>query len=309
MKTHTFTKRRNGTPNLEYFYLDTDEARNLRQNLKAKRFQEVDSFLNTQTDTNEKMYYLEAAADWNSTPVFLQSWFSTQSQPARTVAVIHRAKCAWNFSSWTYGSSDLSKFQSEIAACKEQFEHLANFDTKDASCYYWAIWIARALYQPELARKLFEESLARNPENKANAVNSLYTESGSWFGSPETLIEYTRSLVPRLPRTIGASSLLIEAHYLNAFGNESVWSMPDTRNDIIEANDCCLQEGFQGINGHRTRHWLAWGLTKIGEYQRAKPHFESLVGDPPAVPWGSMRFGLDRIFNNYRKARKQSLKN
>tara|TARA_R110002072_G_scaffold42064_20_gene118673 strand:- start:105014 stop:105910 length:897 start_codon:yes stop_codon:yes gene_type:complete len=293
--------------NLEYLFIDNEQAKTLRNNLLNGRHQEAENFLNTLTDTNDRHYYFEAAADWNKTPAKVQEWFTSQSRPAQIASTIHRTKQAWNYSDWTYGSKDPEKFRSEINACNEQFTLLATLNPRDASFYYWRIWIARALYRADLSRELFDEALSREPGCKANASNSLFTESSWWFGSPNGLAEHARSLIPRLPAKIGAHTLLIEAHKLNSTSSPEVWLDPGVKGDIIEANDQCIREGFQGVNGQRSRHWLAWGLSKIHEYQRAAEHFEVLLGNAPAEPWGSMRFGLDRIFSSYKSAKKKSI--
>lgn len=303
-----YTRRKHGLEYLWYLNIDTPEAKQLRDNLQTGRYREVENLIDSLKDTNDRMYYLEAAADWKKTPEFLDRWFQSNSPTSNIVSLIHSTKRSFRF--WTNRASDIELFNDELKKADEGFsKHAFNFPN-DASHFYWHIWVARALGTPAHARDLFNESFSRAPENKANASVSINTEGPQWFGSKIKLYEYTKFLLPQLPSGIGASSLLIEAHYLNQLEEEpdisNYSSEKELRDDIIFVFDSCTNEGFRGSTGIRSLHYLAWGLSRINEHKLAKQIFQQINGSPPGSPWGSYKFGLDAIFSSYRSARKKS---
>lgn len=309
MNTCHYTRRKNGLEYLWYLNIDTPEAKQLRDNLQTGRYREVETFIDSIQDTNDRMYYLEAAADWRKTPEFLNRWFQTNSPTSSIVSLIHTTKRS--FKLWTNSASDRELFNEELKKSDNGFSQYAFNFPNDASHFYWHIWVARTLGAPAHARDLYNESFKRAPDNKANASVSINTEGEDWFGSRSQLYEYTKHLLTQLPSGIGASSLIIEAHYLNQHNQESdvsnYCSEQEMREDILHALDNCISEGFNGSTGIRSLHYLAWGLSRINEYKLAQSVFQQIHGSPPGSPWGSYKFGLDAIFSSYRSARKKSL--
>lgn len=304
----TFKKRKHNTPNLEILNIDNEPASKLRKYIRAKDFGLAEQIIAQACDTNQRTYLLEAAADWSTTIPVLIEWATTNTQTSQLVAAIHRAKMSWNHSNWTHGASNPTLFKAELDDCTIWFDRYASLNPNDASVYYWRIWLARASYNPELARTLHTDAIRTDPRNIFNASTSLYTESGSWFGNPELVLNHAHKLMAAVPREVGSTSLIVEAHYLNQFGNPSYWSLPQVTNNILEANNLNQIKRITTITDYRAAHWFAWGLSRIDRHDLASPYFEMLTGDSPSTPWGSMRFGLDAIFSAYKKNRKKALK-
>lgn len=308
VNTMSYVRRKNNTPNLEFLNVDNDAATELRKELKSSRFANAESILKATTESTSRTYLLEAAADWSKTPSFIRKWASLGSIESQLVLAIHHTKLAWNLSSWTRGRADLAAFQNELQSHSDWLKSYCTSNPRDASVYYWRIWIARAQNDPDHARILSEQAFSIDPSNIANASGSLYTESAWWFGDTDKVLKHAEDLSRRMPADAHAASLIIEAHYLNQLTQQSgYWDSDSVREDILNSSHQNPAQPISTIADYRSAHWHAWGLSRIQRHAEAKDYFEHLRGAPPATPWGSMRFGLDALFSVYKNDRNKAL--
>lgn len=309
MTDRTFRRRRGGLVNLADLDVDDQAAVELRTALTKRRFDVAEQTIARQRDANERMYYLEAAADWKSEAQFLRDWAASGSLNGRLAVAIHGLKHAWNHSTWTHGASDMARFRAEVQAAQSELMAIAKSSPKDASFFFWMIWAARALFDAELARKFYDEAVRRDPTVLANHDAALYTESPSWFGSEDAMMEFARRIAQTGPKGIGADMLIVEAHWMATLDSRNPrWKLPEVREEIVTADARNRQSPATGINLMRSHQWFAYGLWAIGEPALAKQRFAEIGNASIEHPWSSLRFGLDAIFGEFKKARKACMR-
>lgn len=304
-------RRRGGSPNVADMDADSRGARRARALLRGGKFAPLEEVVAGTTDPNERTYLAEALADWAGPAPWVERWRQHSALPfARTVAGIWRIKHAWDFTPWTRGEVDLVKFGEQLKAAKAELIDAAKADPRCAAPFPWLMWIARGRRDEELYGQALAEGLRRSPATKLIYSSALYSESPHWFGSHERLTGFAHRHARTAPRGIGAPTLIVEAHLFAdpQFGQGSggYWHQPTVRHDVIAAAKACDAEGYHGMNGVRTRYWLAFGLWKSAEFAAAAPHFRALGTVWNQVPWSGMRI-LNRLLNPYYKARKQCL--
>jgi hypothetical protein len=302
-------KRKPNTPNLADTTLDDATASRARSWLRRERFEDCERLIAGAADPNDRAYYTEALADWPSESVAIRRWVALKpSAVAQRVALIHAAKQSWNLSPWTRGQVDPAAFRQALGEVKDGMLKLAKADAQDASIFPWLQWVARGLSDPDLSRKAVAEGIRREPRLRALYSSALYSESPSWFGeSEEALLEFAKRQAAAAPRGIGACVLPIEAHWLNATMHgpgDSYWKRPDVRADALAAHASLEADPPPGVNGTRAWQGVLYALWKAGEGGAAAQHAPHVGRAPNEWPWGSVRLGLDRIFNDFYKARR-----
>lgn len=309
MAERTFRRRRGGLVNLLYLELDDKVAIELRTSLAKRRFDVAEQTIARQRDPNERMYYLEAASDWSSEAEFLREWAASGSQTARLAVAIHGLKRAWNHSIWTRGPADIERFSTEVRAAKSELMSIAKASGRDASFFFWISWAARSLRDAELASKLYDEAVRRDPTVLANHVAAVYNESSAWFGSDDSMMELAHRISQSAPRGIGADMLIVEGHWLAAGDSRSArWKRPEVHEEILAADERDRQSPATGINLMRANQWFAYGLWAVGEPRLAKQRFVAIGKASNELPWSGLRFGLDAIFGDFKKARKACMR-
>ena len=307
MTERAFRRRRGGQISLVYLEIDDGPARELRAALAKRRYDVAEQTLARQSDPNERMYYLEAAADWKDEAGFLHDWAASGSINGRIAAAICGLKQAWNHSTWTHGPSDLVRFRAELELAKDELMAIAKSSPRDASFFYWLIWAARGLYDATLARKLYDEAVRRDPTVLANHVAALWSESSSWFGSEQAMMELAHRVADTGPRGIGADMLVAEAHWVAAGQVPGPkWHAHEVREAILAADARDRASPAKGINLMRSHQWFAFTLWAIGEPAKARDRFDAIGAAWNELPWHGLRFGLEALFGKYRKARKAS---
>lgn len=313
MDERVFRRRRGGLVNVSFIDIDDASAIAVRRAMAGRRFHEAEALIDNARNGNERVYLLEAAADWTRPLRGLDMWASSGSRTSRTVHAIHKLKLAWNHTPWTRGSVDVERFRRELDEVHRDFDALAGSSSADASFFFWFMWMARAKRDPDLARKLYAEASHRDPSIVANHSSALYSESQWWFGSDESLMALARRIAATAPSEIQPATLLIEAYKLrwtddNGSQPSSRWKEPQTRADVIAADDHFNAHAENGICSMRARQWLAYGLWATGDFDRARPHLEAIGTAQNEHPWHRLRFRLDRFIGAYASARRACLK-
>lgn len=307
MTERTFQRRRGGLVNLLYLEIDDQPAREIRAALPKGRFDVAEQAIARQKDSNERLYYLEAAADWHDDAPFLREWAASGSATGRLAAAIHALKRSWNHSNWTHGPKDQERFFAELRAANGELTAIAKASPRDATPFYWMIWAARALWQAERARALYAEAVRRDPTLLASHVAGLWTDAPQWFGSEDKALELARHVAATAPKGLGANMLIVEAHWHAAgLSRGERWTRPEVRDEVLAADERDRQSPATGINRMRSHQWFAYGLWAIGQPALAKDRFAAIGKASNEHPWSRARFGLDIIYSPYRKARKAS---
>jgi hypothetical protein len=309
-------RRKGGSIFLVDMDIDDEAARRARRALASGRFDAAESLLSSATDANERAYYAEALADWPGEPAFLERWTQINSNHAATVAAIQRLKWAWEARGGGYagavGADAWSEFARRLPDARNRLVAAAKRNTKDATVLPWLSWCARGLSEPELSTKAFAEAIRRQPTLRGAYSSALLSVSSQWFGSEDGAFEFAREHAFTAPHGIGAPCLVIEAHFyasesLRDEQNKSYWTQPAVRAEVEAAHQACTEQGFFGLNGLRSRHWLAYGLWKSGHFTAAAEHFQHLrVWNQ--WPWGGFRTGFNWLLNPFGRARKQSIR-
>ena len=305
------SRRKGGSPNVADMDVDTAISRRARSLLRAGKLGELESIVQQNTDANDRIHLAEALGDWAGAAPWVEAWREQSSLPfAKTACGIWRVKRAWDSTPWTHGAVNMSEFKTQLEIAKGELLAAAKADVRCPAPIPWLMWCARGQRDNALYQKVLQEGLRRTPEAKFVYSSAIYSESALWFGDDERLMAFARHSCCKAPRGIGAPALLVEAHLFAdpAFGQGKggYWHTPTVRGEVIRAARECEAEGFRGINGIRTRHWLAFGLWKVAEHAAASPHFRELGSVWNQVPWSGTRI-LNRLLNPYFKARKQCL--
>ncbi|MCW5775511.1 MAG: hypothetical protein KIS87_03570 [Phycisphaeraceae bacterium] len=304
-------RRKGGSPNVADLDVDTSESHEARVLLRQRRPDELDQVVRKCTEPNQRTHLAEALGDWAGDAPWVAQWRERSPTAfARTAHGIWQTKRAWDFSPWTHGRTDMSEFRTRLESARDELLTAARMDSRCAAPLPWLMWCARGLGDPDLSAKAFGEGTRRSPSTKLVYSSSLLSESTHWFGEVGQALEAARGYARSAPHGIGAASLVIEAHLgvdpQFGAGAGGYWRSPAVRDEVVSAASTCDAEGFHGINGVRTRYWLAFGLWKVGEHAAAAPHFRSLGAVWNQNPWFGMRI-LNRLLNPYYKARKQCL--
>jgi len=251
---------------------------------------------------------LEALADWPGENGVCRDWHaSTKSRIARAAAGVHRLKWAWE-AQGREGGAAWHRVKARLPGVRDELVAIARQDRDDPTILPWLLWCMTGLHDEEAVTKVFAECRRRDPTVRAAYSAMTLSRTASWFGSNQECIEWAHEHALSAPRGHGIPAILIEAHWwCSQMTDESHWKQPRVQADVFAANEACNAEGYRGMNGVRTRHYLAFGLWKCGNYSAAKTHFRELGEVCNQWPWGGARFA-NRWLNPFFKARKQCRK-
>lgn len=311
------TRRRGGTVFLIDLDIDDPGAAAARDALRRGNFEPAQTLLRAAADPNERAYYAEALGDWPGEASFLRTWVDrTGSVDAFLVSAIQRIKWAWEARGGSEGAGVSAaawrEFAKRLPLARQSLLEALKRNPRDATACPWLMWCARGLGDRRLSEKALGEAVQRCPDLRSAYSSALLTVSDSWYGSQEEMFEFARRYGAPGGAAPGAPVLIIEAHYYAFEGlpvtdphRKTYWARLAVRDDVIAANDACTRQGFHGMNGLRTRHWLAYGPWKCGEHAAAAAHFEAIGGTWNQWPWGGLRRGFNWLFNSFGRARRQ----
>lgn len=280
----------------------------------------VEEYVRSRPNANERAYALEALGDWPGRHATLVKWKKERPGPiSQAATAVNEMKWAWEARGGGYASSvkdqEWQSFGERLKAARASLESAWASDSKDASLAPWLIWCSRGLGDREMGNRVFAEAVRRAPELRAVYSSMMLSHASKWGGSDEQSLAFAREVIAESPLAGGAAVCLVEAHeyvyeQIAPFTDQkkAYWLAPQVRSDVVSADDVCARGGLTGMNGVRVRHWLAYGLWRVGEHGRAKVHFLELGKVPNDRPWGGFRRGFNWLLSPYPKARRVCLR-
>lgn len=314
------TARRGGSDYLVDCTIDDDTMRAARRALSRGDAGPAEAALSTTREPNARALLIESLGDWSGPAPFLERWASGSSSPGAAAALaIQATKWAWRArgggAAKYVRDAAANEFAVRLARARDLLLKAAKADPKDASMIPHLIWCSRGLGDDELGRKAESEGLRRAPSLRAVYSSMLLSHTPRWGGSDEQSVEYARNVANTAPPESGAAVLLVEARYYESefmlsisVQGKAFWKRPEVRSDILTADEKCREGGLAGMNGIRNRHWLAYGLWRLGETRLARPHFEAIGNARNERPWAGLRRGFNWLFSPFGKARRVCLK-
>lgn len=208
-------------------------ARQMRAQLKAGQWEQVEAQLRDIPDWNDRFFYLDRLSDWlrrlsydrfyvvwpSAAPVFLNRWVEAQPQSSLAWTVRGWQAMKWGWAARGGGTADtVSKYAratmvQALEQAYEDFSRAAELDEEDPTPHALLIDAGRGLGLDgdDLGRH-FDEAVQRCPHHRGAHHFYFTTLCEKWGGSHKAMFDFCRAVSQQEPGGGGLHTLIARAH-------------------------------------------------------------------------------------------------
>jgi tetratricopeptide (TPR) repeat protein len=274
-----------------------ETAQKFRGLLKAGDFASAERlFASFRSDWNRRFFYCFSFGNWpGERPKFLDAWVAAQpdSTAALTVRGYHGIRWAWEARGGGYADSvseeQWSVFYERLGQAEADLNKAAELDESDPTPLGFLLTIARAKSERSEGQSIFERAVQRDPQCRQAHTQMLQLLTEKWGGSHDEMFRFAREVSDRNPDGSSLHVLTAHAHIEMALAKEDFDYLkePAVQEPLVQAYRRSIGSASYRFNRltFMDQNDFAGALALAGEYDLARPLFQSIEGKLTEHPW------------------------
>lgn len=258
---------------------------------------ELGSFLRAQHDVETRDFYLYVlTSEMRGWPAWLDEWVEHEPHNA-----LPRLVRGWRFLHYgweargegrahTVKGESWPLFFDRLTSADTDLAVAADLAPQDAGPWVPMLTTCRGLQLGATdLRRRFSELERRYPWHAQGSQSMLQSLAAKWSGSHEEMFDFARTVSARAPDGSGAHVVIADAHMEFAGDDEApddYWSLPEVREEIIEAAHRCLDAPRVTPRTVELRGRFAFSLWLAGERVLLREQLAQM-NNIITLPWSS----------------------
>lgn len=234
------------------FSSDNEYTHWLRERMRsAGDFELAEVAVAAQADVNDRASVITALSDWPEPPTWLRNWVREMPDSPTAAMVFGNALVywAWHARGGDWRPKDFDGFQERLVEADDELNRAARMSPKDP--IPWALMIAVAMgtqSEPAERKRLFKESVSRNPGLYATYKAMLQASVTKWGGSDDAALALARQVAAKSPAGSPIAAMLIHAHEersatldrAKTMADKDYWMQADVVTDVQLVSGRCF---------------------------------------------------------------------